>query len=227
MTKNLWVVANWKSNKNIAEALEWISLVGPKVERRDNLKVVVCPQFDALEEVKRAIQIANFPLLVGAQDLSPFTEGAYTGEESARALSDFVDLAILGHSERRQNFQETNEIVGKKTTQARSSNIVPLVCIQDSDTPVPQGVKLVAYEPIFAIGTDNPDTPENAGRIALALKQQYGEDLEVLYGGSVNADNCQSFIRQPNLSGLLIGRASLSAEEFGQIVDKCTYPHGS
>ncbi len=219
--KKLWIIANWKSNKDIAEALEWVSTVGPKIERKESLKIVVCPQFDALEEVKKAVQVGNFPLMVGSQDLSPFPPGAYTGEESAQSLSLFAELAILGHSERRQNFGETDETVAQKTTQAIQNSIIPLVCVQGKDTGVPEGCKLVAYEPVFAIGTGNPDTPENAEEVAKALKQKYGGDTEVLYGGSVTHENASAFIKQENISGLLIGKASLDAEEFVRIVQEC------
>ncbi len=213
----MWIIANWKSNKNISEALDWVSQVGPQIIKRDDLEVVVCPTFSALSEVKKAVTVGNFPLLVGAQDLSPFGTGAYTGEEPASLLTQLVDLAILGHCERRKNFGETDELVAKKVTQALNNNITPLVCVQDENTPVPEGCHLVAYEPVWAIGNGNPDTPENANNVAGALKEKYGQDLEVLYGGSVNPDNVKSFITQANISGVLVGNASLDAREFVKI----------
>lgn len=216
--KNIWIIANWKSNKTIAEALDWVSKVGPEIPKKDNLKVVVCPTFSCLSEVKKAIQVGNFPLMVGAQDLSPFGVGAYTGEEAAVYLKKFVEIAIVGHSERRQNFLETDEMVVKKTEQAMQNNITALVCVQGFNTPVPEDCRLVAYEPIFAIGTGNPDTPESADRVAQSLKQKYGEDLQVLYGGSVTSENIKSFTDQENINGVLIGKASLDAEEFIKIV---------
>ena len=98
LDKNIWIIANWKSNKTISEALDWVSQVGPKVPKKDNLKIVVCPTFSSLSEVKKAITVGNFPILLGAQDLSPFGAGAYTGEESAGLLNQLVELAIFGHS---------------------------------------------------------------------------------------------------------------------------------
>lgn len=219
--KNLWVIANWKSNKTIAEALEWISLVGSKLERRPNLKVVVCPPFTDVEEVKKSVKVGNFPLIVGVQDLSPFDVGAYTGEEAATILKDFVELAILGHSERRQNFGETDETVAEKVKQAIEHNIIPLVCVQGAETPVPAECKLVAYEPIFAIGTGYADNPQNANEVALLLKQKYGDDLEVLYGGSVTSENVKAFVTQENINGVLVGQVSLEAEEFLKVCDIC------
>lgn len=216
----IWIIANWKSNKTIAEALEWVSEVGSKIERRDNLKVVVCPDFVSLEEVKKAIRVGNFPLMVGAQDLSPYPEGAHTGEEAAVDLKGLVDLVILGHSERRSQFGETDEMVSDKVKLALESGIIPLVCVQSDQTPIPEGVKLVAFEPIFAIGTGNPDTPADAEKVAETLKQRYPE-VKVLYGGSVTSDNSQVFLRQNNLVGLLIGGASLEPLEFVKIVESC------
>lgn len=217
--KTIWVVANWKSNKTISEALGWIDEVGPKLSRDEKIKVVVCPPITDIEEVKKTILVNNYPILVGAQDLSPFEDGPYTGEESARILSDIVDLAILGHSERRQNFGETDDMVKEKVARAKEFKIVPLVCVQDENTSVPEGVSLIAYEPVFAIGTGKPDTAENAGKVAEVLKNKYGEETEVLYGGSVTSENAKPFLQQENINGLLIGKASLDPEEFLKIID--------
>ncbi len=215
--KNLWIIANWKSNKTIAEALDWISFVGPKIPKNESLKVVVCPTFVAIEEVAKAIKVGNFPLLVGSQDLSPYDEGSFTGEEAAEILKQFVQISILGHSERRQNFKETDQMVSEKVTQALTHDITPLVCVQGVDTPIPKNCKLVAYEPIFAIGTGNPDTPENASNVAKSLKQKYPE-IEVLYGGSVTSDNVKAFVEKENINGVLIGKSSLDGEEFVKII---------
>jgi triosephosphate isomerase (TIM) len=218
--KNIWIIANWKSNKTIKDALDWISIVGPSIEKKDNIKVVVCPTFTVIEEVKKSILVGNFPLMVGSQDLSPYPEGAYTGEETATILKDVVELSILGHSERRQNFGETDEMVSEKVKQAQDSEIIPLVCVQEIETPVPENTKLVAYEPIFAIGSGNPDSPENAEKVANSLKQKYPDTL-ILYGGSVTSDNVKSFVSQNSINGVLVGKASLDPAEFIKIVQAC------
>ncbi len=223
--KNIWIIANWKSNKTIAEALEWVSRVGPEIPKKDNLKIVVCPAFSSISEIKKTIKVGSFPIMVGAQDLSPFGVGAYTGEEPAQILKPLIDLAILGHSERRKNFGETDEMIAKKVEQALKNNIIPLVCVQSAETPVPEGCKLVAYEPIWAIstglsntlGAGHADTPEDANKVAKLLKDKYGVDLEVLYGGSVNSGNVKSFVTQEAISGVLVGNASLDVEEFVKI----------
>ena len=218
MSKNIWIIANWKSNKTIAEALDWISRVGPETPRSENLKVVVCPIFTDISEVAKEIQVNGYPILVGSQDLSPFPVGAYTGEEAGNLLKDLVKLSILGHSERRENFLETDEMVEKKVTQATKNNIISLVCVQNTQVPVPEGCKLVAYEPTWAIGSGTADTPENANKISQNLRQLYGEDLEVLYGGSVTSQNIEGFLKQDNINGALIGGASLDPEEFLKII---------
>ena len=220
--KNVWIVANWKSNKTISEALDWISFVGPKLERRENVKVVVCPSFVDIEEVKKAVVVGSYPLIVGSQDLSPFDEGSYTGEEAARILKEIVDLAILGHSERRQNFSETDEMIAEKVKQALENDITPLVCVQDKNTPVPEGTKLIAYEPIFAIGTGQPDSSQNAQEIAWGLKKKYSEGVEVLYGGSVTSENVKHFLNENDISGVLVGTASLDPDEFIKIVESAS-----
>lgn len=219
--KHLWIIANWKSNKTLPEALAWIDETGPKLHLLSNIEVVVCPDFLSIEEVAKRIKVGNFPIIVGSQDLSPHPPGAYTGEEAAKVLSGFVKLSILGHSERRQNLSETDEMVANKVVQAKNAGILPLVCLQSKQTPIPDGVNLVAYEPIFAIGTGNPDTPVNAQDVAKHIKTTYSDQVEILYGGSVNRDNCKAFIDQEAINGLLIGTASLNPQEFLEIVEKC------
>ncbi len=219
--KDIWIIANFKSNKNLEETLSWVEFVGPKLIKKENMKIVVCPTFTSLEEVKKKIQTAGYPLLVGSQDLSPFDEGSFTGEEAASILKQFVDFSILGHSERRKNFDETDELVAKKVLEAKTHGILPLICVPDANTPVPGGCDLVAYEPTFAIGSGNPDTPQNAESVAMEIKSKNGNNVTVLYGGSVNSENCEAFIKEQNISGLLIGKASLDPEEFLKIIDKC------
>ncbi len=214
LDKNIWIIANWKSNKTIAQALDWVSYVGPQIPKKRSLKVVICPTFSCLSEIKKMIMVNNYSLMLGAQDLSPFGPGAYTGEENAHSLNEFINLAILGHSERRSNFMETDEMIARKVNQAIENKIIPLVCVQGPDIVVPDGCKLAAYEPVWAIGTGTPDTPENDNEVAKSLKQKYGSDLEVLCGGSINSTNIKEFVSQENISGALIGGASLDPEEF-------------
>ena len=225
LDKFIWIIANWKSNKTIAEALEWVEKVGPNVSKGENLRIVVCPTFSCLSEIKKIIQVNNFPLMIGSQDLSPFGVGAYTGEESAILLSDLIDLSIIGHSERRKNFHESDVMIAKKMQQAMDNQVTPLLCVQSEETPVPDNATMIAYEPIWAIstgltntpGVGRADTPEDANKVAGFFKQKYGSKLEVIYGGSVNSQNVKGFITQANINGVLVGNASLNALEFIKI----------
>ncbi len=219
-TKKLWLVANWKSNKTLSESLDWINKVGPELNKREDLQVVVCPRLSALSELKKEIQTNNYPIILGSQNLSPFNEGSYTGEEPAKLLKELVDMSIIGHSERREKLGETDESLVQKVEQARGNGIESIFCIQNTETPIPQGVKIIAYEPVFAIGTGTPDTPENAQEVARELKIKMPE-LSVLYGGSVTSQNCKSFTEMNSISGLLIGKASLDPQEFINIVNSC------
>lgn len=218
--KKIWIIANWKSNLNLSESLEWINKVGPQLNNREDLKIVVCPRFSALPELHQEIKINNYPIILGSQDLSSFGVGAFTGEEPAELLKELVTMSIIGHSERREKFAETDEVVAKKVKQAQSSGIEPILCIQDAQTPIPEGIKIAAYEPVFAIGSGTPDTPQNAQSLASQLKLR-NPDLNILYGGSVNSDNSMSFIEQENISGLLIGKASLDVQVFLKIIQNC------
>lgn len=195
-----------------------MNTVGPRLHNNPNLKVVVCPQFTELEEVKKTVLTNNYPLIVGAQDLSPFGEGSYTGEETAKNLKQFADMAILGHSERRKNFAEADQQVAEKAEQSEQAGILPLVCIQNRDGKVPPNVKLVAYEPPEAIGTEQPDTPDNVQQLAVYLKQKY-PGIEVIYGGGISADTAAAFLKQEDVSGLLVGHHSLDAQEFIKIIE--------
>lgn len=219
--KKLWIIANFKSNLSIQQTLEWIDAVGPLLERHENIVVGFCPRFSALSEAAKAVKVGNYPLHVGSQNVSPFNEGAYTGEEAAPFLKELISFSLIGHSERRTHFAETDEMVSEKVNRVREAEIMPLVCVQNAETPVPAGCEVIAYEPVFAIGTGTPDTPENAEKVSKQLVDMHGK-INVLYGGSVNKDNCASFVKEANISGLLIGKASMNPEEFVAIVNECT-----
>lgn len=220
----MWIIANWKSNLTVRESVELIEAVGPKLTKNENVQLVVCPSFEALTEVRKQVQVNGFPILIGAQDISPFPKGAYTGEVNGESLKEIVDVCLIGHSERRQNFNESDNEIRDKVERANESGITPVVCVQGAETPVPDLVKVVAYEPVFAIGSGNPDTPENANKVAALIKQtNTHQELEVLYGGSVTSENIKAFLEEENISGVLIGGASLNASEFLKILDKCAF----
>lgn len=219
--KKLWIIANFKSNLSLQETLEWIEKVGPQMERHENMVVGFCPRNSTLSEAAKLVKIGNYPIRVGSQNISPFDVGAYTGEEPASLMKDFISFSLVGHSERRDHFAETDQTVADKVKLANASEVMPLVCVQGAETPVPSGCQMAAYEPTFAIGTGTPDTPENADKVAKQIREMH-PDVDILYGGSVNKDNCASFVKQENISGLLIGKASLDPEQFVAIVNECS-----
>ena len=218
--KDLLIVGNWKENETEEEVLTFLSDFSKIYEERPNVKVIICPSYLVVGEVWEFIKSNNIPIELGVQDISKFPEGAHTGEVSARQAAEFARFTIIGHSERRA-LGESDEDVKKKVEAALKNNIEPIVCVVNDNVPIPYGAKIVAYEPIGAIGTGNPDTPENAERIASTIKSNNGEVLHVLYGGSVTSENVHKFIQMQNIDGVLVGGASLDPIEFSSIINQC------
>ena len=216
--KSLIIAGNWKSNKTTAEALRWLQDFKNHITPIPTyITVVLCVPFTLLYTVKEAMKGDSLPLVLGAQNVSPFADGAQTGEESARMVHDLADWVIIGHSERRKNFSESDEILAKKVQQAKSVGLKIIYCVPDDSTDVPNGVDVVAYEPIWAIGTGESDTPENADSVIKTIKAKSQVPL-VLYGGSVTAANIASFVGQPFIDGVLAGGVSLNAETFADLI---------
>lgn len=209
------IVANHKANLDYSDFDIWINSVGPKVSEFQGT-VILCPSAPFLSEAWLLAVSQGWKYELGAQDISKFDVGAYTGEVAALQLSGTCSYVIIGHSERRNNFGETDEILEQKVQLAKKANLKTIFCVQDQDTKIPEGVEIVAYEPIFAIGTGNPDTPDNAMDIAKKIKAK--GDYTVLYGGSVNRENVKHFIKTGVIDGVLIGTASLNAQEFIDIL---------
>ena len=223
--KDLFIVANWKAHKTQEEALSWLSEVKNNYREANsqqaNKTVVVCPPYPLISVVADFISGHALPLQVGSQDVSVFATGAYTGEVPAATLKKLAQFCIIGHSERRQHFSEGFEILSEKVVNALSANILPIFCVQSETTQIPKGATIVAYEPIAAIGTGNPETPEDAERIAKNIKERNPEVKYVLYGGSVTDENVGGFIAMSNINGVLIGGGSLDASEFIKILQAC------
>ncbi len=218
--KKLFIVANWKSNKTTSEAHEWLLKAerGYQFIANAEREVIVCPSFTSLPSMKAYIIQKNLPFKMGAQNVSPFEEGAFTGEVSAKQIKEVADHVIIGHSERRKEFGENDEMLTKKVQMALKYDLIPIFCVPGVDTPIPQGISVVAYEPLFAIGTGNPDTPEDAEMVAKTIKEKHGAQC-VLYGGSVKPEDVKSFTQMPSVDGVLVGGASLDADKFLQIIE--------
>ncbi|MBI2031525.1 MAG: triosephosphate isomerase [Candidatus Levybacteria bacterium] len=219
--KKLFLIANWKSNKTLQEAEKWLHDFQEKLTS-ENLdlsykEIIICPSFTSLEHVNYCCKNLNLPIQIGVQNISPYETGAYTGEVNGVQIKELANYVIIGHSERRDNFSEDNKIIEKKVEMANKHDVSAIFCIQNAQTPIPENIKIVAYEPPTAIGTGNPDTPENAEEVAKNVKEKTGIET-ILYGGSVTSKNINSFTKMPTINGALVGGASLDPFEFLRIV---------
>lgn len=219
--KKLFIVANWKSNKTLNEAMVWLDGMSSISFPLGEKEIIVCPPFTLLPEMSRYIVQHNLPLKLGAQDVSPFTEGAYTGAINAKQVKEFAEYVLIGHSERKRLFGETEEMVPKKVEQALAVGLKPIVFLQDQASQAPEGVEFVVYEPPSAISGASggiPETPEDVRKAADVILKAH-LTLTVLYGGSVNADNVAQFTTLPEISGVVPGKASLDIASFLKIVE--------
>jgi triosephosphate isomerase len=213
------IVANLKSYQTENEAKNWLESFRKIKELTLDLsqkEVVICPSFTQLFSFSSYFSFHNIRVKLGAQNISPYDEGAYTGEVNAKQIKDFAQYVLIGHSERRQNFNESEDMLTKKITMALKYGLNPIFLFQNREDVILQGVQIVAYEPVAAIGTGNPDTSENADAVAAVIKSK--NSVQVLYGGSVTSENVKSFTAKTNLDGVVVGGASLEAEEFLKII---------
>lgn len=241
------IAGNWKMNKTPDEAISLLNTIKDKINTTD-VDVVVCPPFVALPAVLEAVKGTN--IAVGAQNMHFEENGAYTGEVAPNMLTALgVKYVIIGHSERRQYFAETDETVNKKTLKALEHGLIPIVCVGESLEEREQGITIdlvrlqtkialkdvkpedakkvvIAYEPIWAIGTGRTATSAQAEEVCKAIREviaeiyskEVAEEVRVQYGGSVNAGNANELFNMANIDGGLVGGASLK-EEFINIVN--------
>lgn len=248
------VAGNWKMNNTVPESLALVEEIARRLVSLNGVEVAVLPPFTSLWPVATS-GIAERGLVLGAQDIFWETSGAYTGEISPAMLSGWCRYALIGHSERRRLFFETDETVNRKVHAALAHGLRPMVAVGESleenesgrteevlSRQVPaglagiderQGLELVmAYEPVWAIGTGRTATPDHAeqscGLIRLLLARALGtaaaESVRVLYGGSVTPGNAAELMSRPNVDGALVGGASLVASDFVAIVAAATPP---
>lgn len=231
--KKTFIVANWKSNKTQSEAKDWLSAMsGLKDQNLSNKEVIVCPSFVHLPAMKTYIKEQKLPIKLGTQDISPFSEGAYTGQVAASQVAEFVTHSIVGHSERRKYFNQTNKDVINEVNLLLENKLMPILCISDMvqmDYYLAHGKVILnnakdiifVYEPPSAIssgGAYHPESPEDANKNAAEISNKIGKPVITLYGGSVNPDNIASLLSQKNIDGGLVGKASLDPVEFLQII---------
>lgn len=209
--KKMYIVGNWKSNKTAQEANEWISTFQNRQETFYQILLGVPFQL---------LPLLHGKLPIAAQNVSPFVEGAYTGEIAASQIKEFADWVIIGHSERRNYFKEDDLMLSQKVMRAKEAHLSVIYCISDAQMPIPKGVDIVAYEPLWAIGTGKSDTPQNANAVCQQIKNHFFGDI--LYGGSVTEENVRSFIDQDAIDGVLVGGASLDSKKFTNLIKNAT-----
>ena len=220
-----YLLANWKSHKTLAEAESWfrdfLKLYCPAPQ----IKVIIAPSTIHLAPLWQLLQQhGDHQLTLAIQDLSPFPLGSYTGAVAATMARELVEFAILGHSERRRYFKETNQEIANKVREAGAADIRPIVCLDKLyaraqlaaiDEEDLQGL-LVGYGPVEAIGIDTAQSIEMVRKAIIEI-QSLAPHSPILYGGSINADNAADYLKITGLAGLMVGTASLNAEEFARI----------
>lgn len=249
------IAGNWKMNMDHLQAIRLVQALATELDDRrfDYAATEVCviPPYTDLRSIQTVIEGDDLKIKLGAQDVAVYESGAYTGEISATMLQKLgVTFVVVGHSERRQYHQETDDLVGQKGKAALAKGMTPIVCVgevlevrkrgEHVDHVVDQ-IKgalngytkddakkvVIAYEPVWAIGTGEVATPGDAEEVAAAIRellvtmfdQETADAIRILYGGSVKSSNAKEIMAQPNVDGALVGGASLDADEFAKICD--------
>lgn len=243
------VAGNWKMYKDKSETIELISQLKEKLSRAQvKTQVIICPPFTSIELAGELIKNSNIQL--GAQNVHSEVEGAFTGEVSVKMLKSFgVDFVIIGHSERRIYFNETDDFINKKIKRAIEYKIKPIFCLGETlaeresgktfnvvESQLRNGLRniseselkeiVIAYEPVWAIGTGKTATPQQAEEVHSFLREKIGEmysksiaeQIRILYGGSVKPENARELFSQLDIDGGLVGGACLKADSFYQII---------
>ena len=255
MARKPIMAGNWKMNNTISEAVVLAQEISNELERDwlDKVDVVVCPPFTDIKPVWTVFEFDKVPIALGAQNCYWEPSGAFTGEISINMLKEArAEYCIIGHSERRGIFGETNEDVNRKAKALLAERMHPIICVGESLAVRDEGTTnefvcaqvraafagldeveasecVIAYEPIWAIGTGRTALPEQAEEVCRAIRQTvaelYGADvaegMRVLYGGSMKPANVNDLIAQPDIDGGLIGGASLEARSFIKLIEAC------
>lgn len=216
-----YIIGNWKSNLGGKDISSWFEKMSQYLNSHktdfNNLTIIVCPPFIYLPYVSRLISKYKLPFQIGAQNISAYPGGAYTGEVNAQQVKEFASYVLIGHSERRKYFAEDESQLKEKVKRAAEAGISPVYCISKTEDDIPEGVGIVAYEPVFAIGTGKADSSTNAGQVAQKIKEA---DLnrKVIYGGSVTQNNIADFLNESGIDGVLPGKTSLDPQIFGEML---------
>jgi triosephosphate isomerase len=226
MNKKPLVVANWKATKTIKETVEWVKEAKVELEKINWAEIVICSPFSSLPATFSLFGGTN--IKVGAQDVSKFKKGAYTGEVTAEMLDGLAEYCIIGHSERRKYFGETDNDVIEKVKLLLEYGVTPILCVSnlsqmdsyfDKGKEIVEAAEKIVFvdEPPGAIsggGAYHPDNPKNANENAAKIGKKIGKKVVTLYGGSINPENVPSFFSQENIDGGLVGQASTDPKTF-------------
>ncbi len=242
LMRRVIVAGNWKMHKTLPEAVDFVRRLAPRLGE-GQADVWLASSYTALAVAAQAA--IGSPILVGAQNISDQPDGAFTGEVSLSQLEDVgARFALIGHSERRHVFGESDALIASKMRHALTGSLTPLLCIgetlqdrQDNRTEAVLEQQLstalesvdvsrcvVAYEPVWAIGTGHSATPEQAQETHAFCRTLLGADVSILYGGSVKPDNAAALMSQPDIDGVLVGGASLDLESFLSIIQESHQP---
>jgi triosephosphate isomerase (TIM) len=249
MSRMPLIAGNWKMNTTVKEAVDLIKKMAGRLNKIQGVEKVICPPFVSLVPAKAVLKGSSVKL--GAQNVFYEEKGAYTGEISPPMLVDLCEYVIIGHSERRQIIGETDEIINKKLRAAITTGLKPILCIGETSKENEEGKTqdvlgrqiftcsdklyflsgmVIAYEPIWAIGTGKSATGDDANKTIGFIREfisrlhtpDLADDVRILYGGSVNATNISEFMNQPEIDGALVGGASLQPEDFISIVKQAS-----
>jgi len=234
------IAGNWKMHKNQAESLAFVQEFKSKIDNLpEGREVLLCAPFTSLTPMSKHLHGSR--IMLGAQNIHWSEEGAYTGEIAGSMLTEIgVDYVIVGHSERRQYFGETDETVNQRLKAAQKHHLKPILCVGETKeqrdageteniiinqlkanlVDIDQSKLVIAYEPIWAIGTGDTCAASEANRVIGVIRQQLdNRDVSIQYGGSVKPNNVDEIMAQPEIDGALVGGASLSADSFGRIAN--------
>lgn len=250
MKRRMLIAGNWKMHTTSGEGAVLVRDVAERLTYVHDVDIAVCPPFTGLKAISTMIEIDGLDIALGAQDVHWEPEGAFTGAIAPRMLVELgCRYVIVGHSERREYFGETNDTVNRKVRAVFAAGMVPIMCVGETlatrdaletdsfvRTQVMEGARgldaeqaarlIVAYEPIWAIGTGRTPTPESANDVCRAIRATIGAmygppaatQMRVLYGGSVKPENAGMFFGEPDIDGALVGGAALNADSFADIV---------
>ena len=228
--KPLLIIANFKSNKTTLEANDWLQEISNKVilseskyqiSNISDKEVIICPSLTLLSIFKEFIRDQKLPIKLGAQDISAYDQGAYTGEVNGKQIKELADYVLIGHSERRSLLKESDKLIEEKVKKAIAVNLQPIFFVQNVGTPIPRGVEIIVYEPPESISTVSGGVADNPKDVSETISQLRGSHSfkYALYGGSVDSQNVFTFTSLPNVDGVVPGRASLDALEFLKIIE--------